>query len=323
MMNKLFGTITIVVLALCVKAEDSTTNSRPMMSRALLHNTVRIETLKSDGAHVGTGFFFEFQDRVRTSSIPVIVTCWHVVSNSSAVRLYFALNDSNNFSRVEDHFTLDLSPNLWIRHPDTNIDLAVMPLAPLMRSLKAQGKWLDYAPVGDDLIASSKSLQEDGVFQEVKFIGYPIGIWDSKNNLPIVRRGMTATDPTIDYNGRTEFLIDAAVFPGSSGSPVYVASEGGGIRGNGLFAGSRLEFLGILYAVHQYTSEGKIEIVTIPTAFDAKVRTQIPANLGLVIKAGQLNSFKTLFDEIVRKQEEMEKNAMQKPATAPEAHKLN
>lgn len=323
MMNKLFGTIAIMALVLCVKAEDSTTNSRPMMSRALLHNTVRIETLKSDGGHVGTGFYFEFQDRVRTSSIPVIVTCWHVVSDSSAVRLYFALNASNNFSRVEDHFTLDLPPNLWIRHPDTNIDLAVMPLAPLMRSLKAQGKWLDYAPVSDDLIASSESLREDGVFQEVKFIGYPIGIWDSKNNLPIVRRGMTATDPTIDYNGRTEFLIDAAVFPGSSGSPVYVASEGGGIRGNGLFTGSRLEFLGILYAVHQYTSEGKIEIVTIPTAFDAKVRTQIPANLGLVIKAGQLNSFKTLFDEIVRKQEEMEKTAMQKAATAPEAHKQN
>jgi hypothetical protein len=44
---------------------------------------------------------------------------------------------------------------------------------------------------------------------------------DSANNLPIVRKSITATHPSIDYRERREFLIDAACFFGSSGSPVF------------------------------------------------------------------------------------------------------
>jgi hypothetical protein len=36
------------------------------------------------------------------------------------------------------------------------------------------------------------------------------------------RRGMTATPPQLDYCGRPTFLIDASVFGGSSGSPVFL-----------------------------------------------------------------------------------------------------
>ncbi len=167
------------------------------------------------------------------------------------------------------------------------------------------------------LIPTETELPKYGVFQEVKFIGYPIGIWDEKNNLPVARRGMTATDPAVDYNGRAEFLVDAAVFPGSSGSPVYIANEGMNFFDGGLYAGSRIRFLGILYALYQYTSEGRIEIVTIPTAFDAKVKTQIPANLGLVIKAERLNAFKGVFEQLVKTQEEAAKARVERKEANP------
>jgi hypothetical protein len=278
-----------------------------MMSRALLHNTVRLETIKPDGAHVGTGFFYAFTDEKRTSSIPVIVTCWHVVSSSAVGRIYFALGSSNAIARTQEHFTMQLPAfeKYWIRHPDASVDLAVMPLAPLMRTLERVGKNLDFAPIGPNLIPTAEELPKYGVFQEVKFIGYPIGIWDEKNNLPIVRRGMTATDPAIDYNGKSEFLVDAAVFPGSSGSPVFIANEGMNFFDGGLYSGSRVRFLGIMYAVHQFTSEGKVEIVAIPTAFDAKAKTLIPANLGLVVKAHRLAEFMTVFEELTKIQEKM------------------
>ena len=125
---------------------------------------------------------------------------------------------------------------------------------------------------------------------------YPIGLWDEKNNLPIVRRGMTATDPVIDYNGRQEFLIDAAVFPGSSGSPVYIADDNGQFVGS-VFVGPRVKLLGILYAVHEYTSNEKIEIIPIPTAFDLRGKEHIPAGIGVVIKADKLQDFKTLLED--------------------------
>ena len=40
--------------------------------------------------------------------------------------------------------------------------------------------------------------------------------------MPILRRGTTATPIALNFEGRPEFLIDAAVYPGSSGSPVFV-----------------------------------------------------------------------------------------------------
>lgn len=238
--------------------------------------------------------------------------------------MFFAQGSSNTFARAKNHLIANLSQfeSRWIRHPDTNIDLAVMPIAPLLRALEAQGVTLDSIQASQEIIPNDAELQECGVFQEVKFIGYPIGIWDEKNNLPIVRRGMTASDPAVDYNGRAEFLIDAAVYPGSSGSPVFIAEEGNRIvpvqqkHGPALgVAGPRIKFLGILYAVHQYTSEGKVEIVTIPTAFDLKVTTAIPVNLGLVIKANRLNDFRAVFEEIAKKQEDLAKeNQKDKPA---------
>jgi len=56
-------------------------------------------------------------------------------------------------------------------------------------------------------------------------IGYPNGLWDHVNNLPLIRRGITASHPGVDYqiegqNGPGVTVIDMACFPDSSGSPV-------------------------------------------------------------------------------------------------------
>mgnify|MGYP003291781313 CR=1 FL=1 len=46
--------------------------------------------------------------------------------------------------------------------------------------------------------------------------------YDKKNNLPLVRTGTIASHPRKDFNGLPQFVIDAQVFPGSSGSPVFI-----------------------------------------------------------------------------------------------------
>jgi len=306
MKTKLIAILFLALLPMLSKSEDS----KPDLSHALLHSTVRIVAVKANGqASVGTGFFYSIRDFSGQSTngfIPLIVTCKHVIADSVMVRLDCALGTSNTLARSENHFPVVVPSTMWIGDPDTNVDLTVLPIASLLENLEKQGKVLDCAPLDNKLIPSTNELKGLIAFQEKYLIGYPIGISDEANNLPIMRRGITATDPSVDYDGRKEFMIDAAVFPGSSGSPVLTAEEGvissGGMLG---FGGSRVRLLGILYGGPEFSADGKVEIKTIPTAFDASAKTTIPMNLGLVIKAARLDDFQSVFEEILKKQSQV------------------
>ena len=148
------------------------------------------------------------------------------------------------------------------------------------------------------LLPTDDDLRELTALEEVLMIGYPNGIWDSTNNMPIVRRGVTATHPNLNYEGRLEFMIDAACFPGSSGSPVFLFNTGSWIdrRGNTIMGALRIKLLGILYAGPQHTAEGEVRIVTVPTQQKVVSISTVPNNLGLIIKASRLREI----DELLR-----------------------
>ena len=125
-------------------------------------------------------------------------------------------------------------------------------------------------------------------------IGYPIGLRDEKHNMPVIRKGITATHPAIDYNGNPEFLIDMACFPGSSGSPVLIYNEGSFSTGDGITIGTRVHLLGILYGGPQLTTEGKIIVKDIPVRQEAVSINCIPINLGYVIKSQKILEFESI-----------------------------
>ena len=137
--------------------------------------------------------------------------------------------------------------------------------------------------------------------EEIVMIGYPIGLWDSINNMPIFRRGITATHPNLDYMGQEVFLIDAACFPGSSGSPVLLYNRGSyPNRQGGIVIDSRINLLGILYAGAQLTVEGEIKVLPVPTQMKPVPITKIPIHLGFVIKAKQILEFKPIIESILK-----------------------
>ena len=261
------------------------------VTEQLAYSTVRIECrLTSGELSTGSGFFFNFlQDN--NSFIPAIVTNRHVIENASSGS--FCLTEANDDGNPKDkeklNITLDVFETRWIKHPDDAVDLCIFPIAAVHDYAKRQSKQLFYKAVDQSIMPTQQDIDGLTAMEDVVMIGYPNGIWDSVNNQPIIRRGITATHPAKDYAGKAEFMIDAACFPGSSGSPVFLLNMGGYDTRQGYIIGNtRLKLLGILYAGPQHTATGEVRIINVPTTQQVVSFSTIPNNLGLIIKAHKL-----------------------------------
>lgn len=269
----------------------------------LSFSTVRIACVtKSREASIGTGFFFDFPF-TGNKHIPLIITNRHVIENAVDGTFQLTEAGSEGTPKIGTFTTvkLDSFESRWVPHPDKDVDLCAMPIAPLLNAAEDQGKPFFHRMMGKDLIAMSETMSELSALEEIVMIGYPVGIWDSASDMPIFRKGVTATRPDLDYEGRKEFMIDAACFPGSSGSPVLLFNIGGYTTktGNTILGSTRIKLLGVLYAGPQFTVEGRPQVVPIPTNTIAISASQIPTNLGLVIKAEQILKFEDIFKEMI------------------------
>jgi hypothetical protein len=276
------------------------------ISEQVMYSTVRIECQLKDGSiSTGTGFFFRFlDDKENNTHIPVIITNKHVVKDAVMGGFHLTLSDTNGNPDNENHavFNLDNFESRWIGHPELDIDLCIMPIAPLLEQAKQQNKNLFYIPFGKELIPTKEQLSELTALEDILMIGYPNGIWDAKNNLPILRKGVTATHPNFDYNGQKLFLIDAAVYNGSSGSPILLFNQGMYAPKNGrLVAGDRIMLLGIVFQVALHTALGEIKIISIPTKQQAVPILGVPNNLGIVIKSSKLLDFEPILEQLTKK----------------------
>jgi hypothetical protein len=182
----------------------------------------------------------------------------------------------------------------WIPHPEADIDLCILPIADAINQLQQQN--FDAFVVYNEIenIPNPQQLENLDPLEPILMVGYPIGLWDSVNNLPLLRRGVTSTHPKLDYKGKAEFLIDAAVFPGSSGSPVYLYDFGMYREGQQSKLGTRFYLLGINYKYIFQTGHGDIKVEDIPTAQREYAEVRTPANLGIVIRANKLSEFEPI-----------------------------
>ena len=177
--------------------------------------------------------------------------------------------------------------SFWEKHPDDDIDIAAMIITNKLRDdvKKNTNSEIFYVRIPDSIIPSEDTIKEQvDAIEDIIFVGYPTGIYDKKNLIPIARKGITATPIFLDYEGKPQFLIDGAVFPGSSGSPVFICNLGGySTRGKGFTVGNRVLFLGILSAAHKYSNN--IEYQQVPTVKVPDLFSTQFSNLGIVYKS--------------------------------------
>lgn len=260
----------------------------------LLLNVTRVETWSSrdPSRHgYGTGFFFRYEWDNGRKATEFLVTNRHVVEGGDSGGFYLHRGSKLEPNR---HPALWIAaqdwPRSWSFHPDPGVDVAIMNLAKLVPWFKEHATDTVYGALGPSQYATSEALSYLNTIEDVIIMGFPIGILDSENLYPIVRRGTTATPLTVDVNGETAFLVDAAIFPGSSGSPVLIAQEGAvaRIRGRTEIGVNRLMLLGMVSKYFAYKPGQAASLVNVPVSLTEETASLTPLNLGYVVKTARI-----------------------------------
>lgn len=260
------------------------------VSSQLRYMTIRILTSKEDNTQwtgTGTGFLYLFEKDGQ--QVPLLVTNKHVLDNTVMVGLNFHVTIDNNETPLPGagrliSFQANQIP--IIRHPDSGVDLAAIAIWPFIEYAKSNQGWNPFIKcLNKTHLPSAEMIGDFSALEEVVMVGYPTGVVDFVNNFPVVRRGITSTPYTANYQGKCEFLADIPVYGGSSGSPIFVVNEGTYSTATGVAVGTRFALVGVLYAGHTETISGHIVPEPVPTNLGPIAKITHIINLGLCIKS--------------------------------------
>jgi len=267
-----------------------------LLSEQLSFSTVRLETKSGSG----TGFFFHFKFNDQ-KHIPVIITNKHVVNNKLEEEVEFFLHIKDGSNPTSENINTHMKAR-WISHPD--LDLCCTFIGPLLTQIRQQDqKEIFYISLEEKLIWEDPKLEELQTVEDVLMVGYPNGLFDRNNNLPLFRKGITASHPAIDFNGQSIGVVDCSCFPGSSGSPILLYNDNGYTdkKGTTHLGAKRTVFLGVLFGGPVFNAQGDISIEEIPTQQNICTSTPMMINLGYYIKAKELFKLKEEVLKIVNK----------------------
>lgn len=265
----------------------------------IVHSTVRIEAVSQNGSGcAGTGFYMHLLKGVHGEgyATPVIITNKHVLDSAQSIyiNMTFAKEDGSPDYQNHQRYCIGNVQNLCVPHPDPNVDLAAILIAGWLQEFESKpvGK-LFYCPLTVDMIPDEEERKNLSSIEDILMIGYPNSTWDHINNLPVVRKGITATHPYLPWQGESVFLTDIASFSGSSGSPVFLYNNMGYLdkSSNSYIMDSRLKLLGILYGGTTHDA---------PLNADSNISNsfvQIPNNIGVVVNSKEIL---TLEEEVHR-----------------------
>ena len=192
------------------------------------------------------------------------------------IRLTFHLRSIDGLGRLTwDPVEVDADAisSLTKLHPDDSVDVAMLNISEIFTSrIKGDQRYAQPVFLHSDKFAGKNKIQVEAS-SDILVVGYPRGYYDHVNLFPIVKSGIIASRWGVGFEGQPYFLIDAKLFPGSSGS-VVISKPTDLVVDNGrmMYATEKqFAFLGI------YSGEPQLEekpvaignlIVTQKTGFD-------------------------------------------------------
>jgi len=248
----------------------------------IFFSTVRI-TIPSktgSGASIGTGFLFSAPlNEPKNRYVILLISNRHVYGDATQpiILNFHKIKPDGSGPELGQTVTLQdrQFTGIYTGHPDFDVDLACINISVIARPERN----IFYKHLYPEMLSD---FSEDNLLPgaDVWFIGYPENRFDTTHNLPILRRGSIASIPTVDFNAKKQFVIDAQVFPGSSGSPVFTA------------LGGKFKLLGVVTE----TMVRNEQLQAVPTG--VALGAQQILGLGIVIKATVV---KELIDHVTKK----------------------
>lgn len=228
--------LSVALLLLTVSVEGQALNE------AFLRSTVLITFEPTPGRlSAGTGFFL-FRPTSGDQGQVFLVTNKHVLPPAGAqrsVHIRVATGSAERSTVRQVEVPIVGSDGKYLPtvrlHPNQGFDIAAVNVTePIVRQ-GIQAMWLPL-----DLLSTPERLKSENITvgDEIFLLGYPNAIFDARNVSPILRTGVIATVPSEGYafnetlkkqHGLPDridgFLVDANVFPGSSGSVVILKQQ--------------------------------------------------------------------------------------------------
>ncbi len=177
------------------------------------------------GTVKGTAFFVGPPTKTKDGqSYFVLITAAHVfekIKGDQATLILRKVNKDYSYEKVFHKIKIRKNGKpLWTRYDDKEVDIDVMYITSL-----PPGVEITLLPM--DFLADDKDLVTIGIHpgDELMCVGYPFGIPWGSGEFPILRSGKIASYPLLPTKKTKFFLYDFEVYPGNSGSPVYMSDR--------------------------------------------------------------------------------------------------
>lgn len=266
------------------------------IGESLLYAVKRIEGLVGGAvATYGTGWVLTQTNETEGTELSLLVTNRHVVNGVDAVRILMHTKTGGNIDGGHAFLTVNIDD---IYFEETGPDVALIPFGHRVNEWSAQnaGRGLHYVSLRPAHMISPKDEMELDTCEPILMVGCPSGLWDDVNGFPLFRRGITASHPAVDFQGRPEFAVDVGVYSGSSGSPIFIW-ESGLIKvskaSTDFTPATRFWLLGMLWGGPRITEKGELVVEPVPTDAKVTVSTHVRMHLGYAIKAREILSIAT------------------------------
>ena len=132
----------------------------------------------------------------------------------------FRVNSEYNIN-WEQIKILKIDFNKFVKlHINENIDVALIDIESFVKKYYKDENSIKRFNTITNLDVARYARPKIETTDDVIILGYPKGFYDYANLFPIIKQGIIASYWGLKFNGQPYFLIDAKLFPGSSGSLV-------------------------------------------------------------------------------------------------------